>query len=189
MTLVARRRAAYPARMASDRRWTRALADHREAAEAFAARVALVGAARWPVPRAPGKWSAAEESLHVRQVYDVLLATLAGGPGLRSRVPEWRATLYRRLFFPVFRRLGRLPRGIRAPREVKPASDEAVQATPAERAAELRAGARAFEAVLLAARDAGRPVALRHPYFGRLDALTALRFVALHTRHHLRNLP
>lgn len=175
--------------MSLARRWARALAEHREAAEAFATHVATVADARWPVPRAPGKWSAAEESLHVRQVYDVMLATLSGGPGLRPRVPEWRAALYRRLLFPVLHRLGRLPRGIRAPREVKPAAAEAVEATPAQRAAELRAGARAFEAALLAARDAGRPIALRHPYFGRLDGPTALRFVAVHTRHHRRNLP
>ena len=169
--------------------WPGALADHRASAHAFAARVEGVPVSEWRLPRGAGKWSPAEESLHVRQVYDVLIDALHGGPGLRSRVPEWKAELIQLLALPLFLAAGRLPRGVRAPRAVAPDPVEACAAGPAERADELRRRAMEFEDALVAADGEGRTIALRHPYFGRLNGVKALRFVALHTRHHLRQFP
>ena len=45
----------------------------------------------------------------MRQVYDVLIDALHGGPGLRSRVPEWKAELIQLLALPLFLAAGRLP--------------------------------------------------------------------------------
>ncbi len=170
-------------------RWHRAAGDHRAAAREFAARIEAVPSEQWLAPAAPGKWSPAEEALHIQNVYDVLLATLNGGPGLRSRVSERRALFIQRVMFPLFLAVGRLPRGFRAPREVSPNLVEAGRLTPKNRSAEIRRLATEFEEALAAAEAAGRTIALRHPYFGLLNGVLSLRFVALHTRHHLRNLP
>lgn len=167
----------------------RAIAEHAAATLAFADRVTRVPAQEWPVPRAPGKWSPAEEALHVQQVYEVLLDALAGGAGLRARATGLRGWVIRHFAYPLFLRLGRLPRNVRAPREVKPNPDDAIRATPAERAAEIRVKSRAMEAALSAATEQGRVVALQHPYFGLLDDVETRRFIALHTRHHMRNFP
>ncbi|HEX9484731.1 MAG TPA: DinB family protein [Gemmatimonadaceae bacterium] len=173
----------------SSRRWQRAAADHRAAASEFAACIETVPDELWRAPIALGKWSPAEEALHIQNVYAVLLATLKGGPGLRSRVSERRALFIQRVMFPLFLAVGRLPRGFRAPREVSPNLVEAGRLPRANRAGEIRRLATEFEEALAAAEASGRTIALRHPYFGLLNGVLSLRFVALHTRHHLRNLP
>lgn len=167
----------------------RAIAEHDAVTTAFADRVARVPAQDWPVPRAPGKWSPAEEALHVEQVYVVLLDALAGGAGLRSRVSGVRAWIIRHFAYPLFLRLGRLPSNVRAPHEVKPNAEDAIRATPAHRAEQIRRRAGEMEAVLVAARAGGGEVALRHPYFGLLDDVQTRRFISLHTKHHMRNFP
>lgn len=167
----------------------RAIAEHRQAASDFADRVSRVPAQDWPVPRAPGKWSPAEEALHVQQVYHVLIDALAGGAGLRPRVTGLRAWVIRHFAYPLFLRFGRLPRNVRAPREVKPEPEVAIRATPAQRAAQIRIKADEMETALTTAVGEGRTVALRHPYFGLLDDVESRRFIALHAKHHMRNFP
>lgn len=169
-------------------RLDRAVADHRAAASKFAARVERVSPAQWAVPRLPGKWSLAEEALHIRVAYDVLLDALNGGPGLRPRVSSVWSAILRNVFLPLCILAQRLPSGIRAPREVKPDST-AANVAPADRAVEIRQRAASFEAVLAETAAAGRTVALRHPYFGLLGHAQGLRFIALHTRHHMRHFP
>src|SRR5258708_32470227 len=173
----------------SSRGWQRAAADHRAAASEFAACIETVPDELWRAPIALGKWSPEETALHIQNGYDVLLATLNGGPGLRSRVSERRALFIQRVMFPLFLAVGRLPRGFRAPREVSPNLVEAGRLTPKNRSAEIRRLATEFEEALAAAEAAGRTIALRHPYFGLLNGALSLRFVPLPTPHHLRNLP
>ncbi len=168
--------------------WNEALAEHRTVIADFAACVRAIPADRWLAVPVEGKWSPAEEALHVRQVYEVTLATLAGGPGLRSRVPEWQATLLRNTFLPLCLAVGRLPRGIRAPREVKPDLAMASEPTPASLAAEVVERASRLERIMDAAAARGESTLMRHPYFGMIGGAQAVRFLSLHTRHHLRHL-
>lgn len=168
--------------------WKHALDEHRRTIADFAACVRGIPPDRWLLVPVEGKWSPAEEALHVRQVYEVTLATLAGGPGLRSRVPEWQATLLRNTFLPLCLAAGRLPRGIRAPREVKPDLAAALGATPESLAAEVVDRATRFERIVDAAAERGESPLMRHPYFGMLGGAQAVRFLSLHTRHHLRHL-
>lgn len=174
--------------MTHSTQWTKALAEHRTAIADFAEFVRGIPADRWRRESADGKWSPAEEALHIRQVYEVTLATLAGGPGLRSRVPEWQATLLRYTFLPLCLALGRLPRGIRAPREVKPDLAVVPGATPASIAADVVERATRFERIVDAAAGRGEWPAMRHPYFGMIGGTHAVRFLSVHTRHHLRHL-
>lgn len=174
--------------MGQTTQWKQALAEHRATIAEFSECVRAIPPGRWLTPPLEGKWSPAEEALHVRQVYEVTLATLAGGPGLRSRVPEWQATLLRHTFLPLCLALDKLPRGIRAPREVKPDLSAVPDATPASIAAEVVERATIFERIVDAAAERGDAPMLRHPYFGMLGGPQAVRFLSLHTRHHLRHL-
>lgn len=174
--------------MTQTTQWKQALAEHRTTIADFAECVRGIPSGRWLQVPVEGKWSPAEEALHVRQVYEVTLATLAGGPGLRSRVPEWQATLLRNTFLPLCLALGKLPRGVRAPREVVPNLVAAPGATPESLAADVVERATAFERIVDAAAQRGESPLMRHPYFGMLGGALAVRFLSLHTRHHLRHL-
>lgn len=176
------------------RRWAAALDEHRRRVDDCASRIPLVPPARWTEPRAPGKWSFAEEALHVAQVYEVLLAEIGGAAGMRVRFPPWRVALFRHGVLPVLMALGRLPRNVRAPREVRPELTEATRATPGEAAERVRQRAAAVEEALASAlgraRGSGTTAAcVTHPFFGPLEPVEALRFLSLHTKHHSRHLP
>ncbi len=79
--------------------------------------------------------------------------------------------------------LGWLPRGVgKSPRSVLPSGASAAELRA--RLAELRSrlAGLAVQSELLADR---RPI-LPHPYFGGLDPAQTLRFLAVHTHHHLK---
>lgn len=178
----------------ADSRWPATLAEHRRAVHDCASRIALVPSDRWTRPRVPGKWSFAEEALHVAQVYEVLLAELAGGPGMRVRFPPWRVALFRHGVLPMLVALGRLPTNIRAPREVRPDLAEATLATPDMAADRVGQRAAAVEEALAGAlermrRDPRHRTYVTHPFFGQLEPVAALQFLSLHTKHHSRHLP
>jgi len=80
--------------------------------------------------------------------------------------------------------IGWLPRGVgKSPKAVLPAEAPGA-AELGERLTRLRGDYRdlRFRTALLASRRR----LLRHPYFGALDCAQSLRFVAVHTRHHLK---
>lgn len=80
--------------------------------------------------------------------------------------------------------LGWFPRGVaRSPKTALPGEAPAA-AELGERLGRLRGDYRdlRFRTGLLASRRR----LLRHPYFGALDCAQSLRFVAVHTRHHLK---
>lgn len=79
--------------------------------------------------------------------------------------------------------LGWIPRGVgKSPKGVLPATE--IPDDLAERAARLR---RAFcETPLSAALLADPKPVFPHPYFGGLTALQGLRFLGIHTAHHLK---
>ncbi len=166
--------------------WTAALAGHHAAVAEFIAAARAVPVEHWHAPRAVGKWSPAEETVHVTLAYRVLANELEGGPSMVVRGQWWQRTLLRLMVLPRILRSGKLPSGARAPRELRPppATDDA--ATLLIRFDEAAAS---FTGALAAVRtlDPGRR--LVHPYFGPLPLAHVLRFATLHTRHHLAFLP
>lgn len=159
------------------------LQDHDSTAQRFAARVRGISPDLWHVPPAPGRWSPAEEALHVALTYELGLAMLTGGAVMRPRVSPARALLLRWLVLPVMLRTHWFPRA-KAPAEVRP-GNEARDLSPAAVADRIERGAAALGIATRAA-DPGRR--LIHAYFGSLTPLVALRLLCAHTRHHDRAL-
>jgi hypothetical protein len=134
---------------------------------------------------AAGKWSPGQIAEHLVLSYAAMRRELAGGVGLRLRTRFWRRLLIRWRFLPVVLKEKRLPKGAPAVREIRPPDEPRAQSVVT---ADLREQAARFEQELGRARDAGGG-RVTHPFFGRLSAAEALRFVAVHAAHHRRQLP
>lgn len=159
------------------------LAEHRDAVADFTRFVESLPDGAWARPRAPGKWSPAEEVTHVAMVYEALTRELEDGTAMRRKGNAVQRVLFRLLAKPYVLGRGRIPRAVRAPSEVRPV---AVHGTRTEVMGQLREAILSFEATLNhAARERPR-VTVTHPFFGQLTLSEAARFVAIHTRHHLQ---
>lgn len=165
--------------------WRRTAREHDAAVAAFIDVVNAIPESAWSRPSMPGKWSPAEEVLHVALSYDVALRGARSGEGMRPRVSPLRARLLRWLVLPLILETGWFPRA-KAPVEVRPpkADDEgAVDLTRAALLERVAERARSVREELPACRPALR---FRHAYFGDLAPRQAMRMLAAHTRHHTR---
>jgi hypothetical protein len=150
--------------------------------DAAARRVAPVD---WRSPVGVSKWSPAEITEHLNLTYDVLLAQLRGGEGLRVRT----GPVVRRAMATIALRMillsRRIPTGARAPSEIRPeyiADSRAEALTRFERLA--------GDLDRQVAERYGDPSArLTHHLFGELDLVRGVDFVAIHLDHHRRQLP
>lgn len=173
--------------MSADRRWRAALAEHQRELDAFLDVVRGVDATAWAEPRAQNKWSPAAVVLHVCRAYELGRDAAKGkGVGMKLLVTPRRATLLRSALLPVIVSVKRFPRGVPAPREVRPDVDEASRLTRDVGLDRLRAtagdAARALYNAALAHPDRRVP----HAYFGPLQPRLALRLLSAHTHHHAR---
>jgi uncharacterized damage-inducible protein DinB len=155
-------------------------ADHRSEVHAAAEAFAAVPADAWERPLGEGKWSPAETALHLILAYERLASELGGGPSVRFLAPWWQRAAFRRLF------LGRILRGDFYPKKVKGPPEARPEPPFPDRAEALRRLRGAGDAFERAVRDgyAKGDGCVTHPYLGRLEPADALRFFALHTRHH-----
>lgn len=161
-----------------------AAADHRTEVAAAADAFAAVPPEAWESPLGEGKWSPAEIAQHLIVAFEKLTNELRGGPSVRFLVPWWRRVAFRRLF------LGRILRGEWYPKKVKgpPEARPTPPFPPRDDAAgRLRQAADAFERAIREGHAKGGCF-VTHPYFGRLQGPQALRFFALHTKHHRQQL-
>jgi hypothetical protein len=120
-------------------------------------------------------WSVGEQVDHMLKVLDAALARLEGGA---DPVPGGINLVGR-----ICLGLGRLPRGVGK----SPARLRAEQRQATELAATLSVVRE--RCARLGGRDElwrDRRALVRHPYFGALDARRTLRFLTVHTDHHLR---
>jgi hypothetical protein len=180
-----------------------ALLDENSAAvRDFVQRAAAVPEAQWQRPRAPGKWTPAQEVEHVALSYELFAVELRGGCGMRVVTSRTRQLLLRGLALPYILRTGRFPGQPRAPRETRPTGTErpagsgaigtaapAAQPGRAELLERLSAAVVSLEAALGPTDAAAANRRLTHAYFGPIPLKSALRLAAVHTRHHARNLP
>ena len=140
--------------------------------------------AAWTRPRADGKWCPGEVVEHLLLSYDALLRELGGGEGMRLRASWWRRLVIRVRYLPMVLDGGRLPEGAPAVREIRPAAPARTR-DAGTRA--LRERALRFDSEIALAFERGSP-RLTHPFFGRLRAPQALRFVAVHLEHHRKQI-
>lgn len=159
------------------------LTEHRESVSHFVRFVESLPDDAWTRPRAPGKWSPAEEVTHVAMVYDALVRELEEGTAMRRKGNAVQRVLFRLIAKPYVLGRGRIPRAVRAPSEVRPVT---VRGTRVEVMGQLRDAILAFEATLSRASRERPRATVTHPFFGELTLAEAARFVAIHTRHHLQ---
>ncbi len=169
-------------RAPSSARWKRLQQEHLATVERFVAQARSLSSTRWSAEPSPGKWSPAQVTEHVALTYQALLQELSAGQAMRVRTTGWHRILLRALLLPRILRTGRIPSGSVAPRELRPGTAALDQAALLE---QLRSSAWRLDAELAAHAFAH----LTHPYFGRLRSAEVLRFCAIHTAHHAKQLP
>lgn len=156
-------------------------ANHR-AVDDFLATVQGVDPEAWQRSSAPGKWSPAEVTEHVALVYERTRGLLhSPSPG---GVPRLLRPIIRYLYVRPILRTGRFPANGKAPGAFRPSASPA---KTEDLCARLRATADEFEADVERLASQGE-VAVDHPIFGRVKLADSLRFLALHTAHHRRQL-
>jgi hypothetical protein len=159
------------------------MADNRAAVADFIATARSLDAEKWTTPRAEGAWSPGQVVQHVAIVYeysrDIVLGTPPGGS-----MPRFLRPLLRRMVVDPTLKAGRFTRKGRAPAMFKPSG-----ATPAalEAIGRLDAALAGFEAAIRSGHPEGRHY-VTHPFFGRIPTTDYVRFQAIHTRHHRRQL-
>ena len=158
--------------------------EHDDVLASYVQRLRELPAARWTQPRGDGKWSPAQEALHVVMAYEAGVAACTGGAGMVLVTSPAVAWLSRTFLLPLILWLRTFPRNAPAPREVRPSADVAAAISREEMVARL--GATADRALReLREADVRRPrVRVMHAYFGPLSPLTAFRLLIAHTRHH-----
>jgi len=158
--------------------------EHRQAVATCAAAIRSVSAADWERPPAEKKWTPAQIAEHLAIAYDPVLSEIDGRGGFRPRFPGWQRRILRWIFLkPVL--AGRYPKGVRAPREVRPTT---TSPSPEEGARRLSERAEIFLDRFAQAHGRGE-ARVTHPYMGRLKGVVAVRFLTSHVRHHQSQLP
>ncbi len=163
-----------------DTRWDAAVEEHHESLAAYLEAAGKLTEEAWTRPWSPGKWTPAEITEHLALLYEALLRELRTGEGIRIRVHGWRQKMLRTIVLPHILFHRSIPLRVRGPREVCPGAPRAPREALLHVLREL--GERC-EAELDRARLAGAGH-LTHPFFGRLEPVKAMRFIAAHMDHH-----
>lgn len=175
-----------PARVSprSHARWEAAADEHQVALAAYLDSAAALQESAWSLPWRPGKWTPAQVTEHLARAYEALLRELREGRAMEVKLAGWRRTLSRWIILPhiLFHRT--IPLRAPAPRELRPGEPRADRDTALRQLREL--GER-FTAELGAAREQGC-AGLTHPYFGQVEPIKVLRFVAIHIDHHRKQI-
>lgn len=162
------------------------LADHRAAVCEFTEKAGALSAEGWLAPRAEGKWTPAQETRHLILAYEALLRDIVEGKPMRLRGTPWKRRLWRVIGLAHVRWRKRLPTGVMAVREVRPAWESA----PSDELLPLlRQRASEFEAAVARMLDEDPSRTFTHPLLGPLSMTHSLEFCAVHVRHHARFLP
>ena len=164
----------------------RMLREHNEAVADFIARAKLVPDDRWLVPRAEGKWTPAEETRHIILSYEAMAADLRGERTMAPRLRGLRRLIARGIGLGSILWLRRIPRAVRAPREVRPPEE---RGTRGELLLELGRAVAEFERVFGERWNDQPGKTLAHPFFGAVSLRQSLTIAVVHTRHHAAFLP
>jgi hypothetical protein len=157
-----------------------ALAANRDAVDQLI-RVGEQSGAAWSTPRAPGKWSPSQIVEHVARGLEEA-ANIADGRPSKVSVPPAVIRVLGRFFFKRVLRKGAFPNGSKAHNAVNPASGPA---TPAEGRIRLETAHQKFDEVCRRIAADGQPM---RTWFGPVPAQDFVRFIEIHTRHHIKQM-
>ena len=139
-------------------------------------------AATWTTPRAPGKWSPSQVVEHVAGGLDEAANAVSGAPSSIPMPPAF-LRLVGRLFFYRILKKGTFPKGFKANKALDPTSGPA---TPAEARVRLEGAFARFDQECRRRFASGPNVSTG---FGTVSVEDFVRFNALHTRHHCKQMP
>jgi hypothetical protein len=140
-------------------------------------------AATWTTPRAPGKWSPSQVVEHVAGGLDEGANVVSGAPSI-PMPPAFLRPLLRLFFFNRILKKGVFPKGFKAHKAMNPTSGPA---SPAEARVRLEGALARFDQECLKRVASGRHVVSTG--FGTVSVEDFVRFSALHTRHHCKQMP
>jgi DinB superfamily len=141
-------------------------------------------AATWTTPRAPGKWSPSQVVEHVTRGFEEAANGVSGAPSSIKMPPAFLRPLLRLLFFNRILKKGVFPTGFKAHKAMNPASGPA---TPAEARVRLEGALARFDQECRRRVASGQHVVSTS--FGTVSVEDFVRFNAMHTRHHCKQMP
>ena len=139
-------------------------------------------AATWTTPRAPGKWSPSQVVEHVARGLEEGANVVSGAPSIP--MPPAFLRLVARLFFYRILKKDAFPKGFKAYKTLNPASGPA---TPAEARVRLEGALAKFDQECRKRVASGQHVVSTG--FGTVSVEDFVRYSALHTRHHCKQMP
>jgi hypothetical protein len=154
-----------------------ALASCRDATERLIKSGEATGT-RWTTPPAPGKWSPSQIVEHVARSLEESAEVAAGRPSKFPKLPAIVRPIIRTMLFKRVLKKEAFPKA-KTNKAMNPLGGPA---TPIEGRARLQAAQTLFDAACREL-DATSGV-LRTPMFGTVAVADYVRFMALHTRHH-----
>jgi hypothetical protein len=158
------------------------LAANREAiADLIAAAESAAGV--WTVARAPGKWTPSQVVEHVARTLDESANVVSGVPAKFPNLPFFLRPVVRGFLFKRVLRNGTFPKA-RTNRAMNPASGPA---TPQDARVRLEGALARFDKECRACAKSGGVVA--SAIFGKVPVADYAQFIAIHTRHHRKQMP
>ena len=139
-------------------------------------------AATWTTPRVPGKWSPSQVVEHVARGLEEAVNVVSGAPSLPMPPAFLRPLL--RLYFNRILKKGVFPKGFKAHKAMNPTSGPT---TPAEARVRVEGALARFDQECRRRADSGQNVVSTG--FGTVSVEDFVRFSALHTRHHCKQMP
>jgi len=159
---------------------------HRAAVDDFTSRARALDDETWFTPRAAGKWTPAQEARHLVLTYRAFIDDLRGERRLALKGTWWHRRIWRLFGLSVIKYAGRIPRAVRAPREVRPQAEN----TPRDALLlELASEVDSFERMFARVWSETPAHTVTHPFFGALSLEDSITVATVHTRHHARFLP
>jgi hypothetical protein len=138
-------------------------------------------AATWTTPRAPGKWSPSQVVEHVARGLEEGANIVSGAP-LIPMPPAFLRPLARLLFNRTLRK-GAFPKGFKAHKALDPLAGPS---TPAEARVRLEGAFARFDQECRRRAASGQHLVSA---FGMVSVEDFVRFNAIHTRHHCKQMP
>jgi hypothetical protein len=141
-------------------------------------------AATWTTARAPGKWSPSQVVEHVARGLEEGANVVSGAPSPSIPMPPAFLRPLLRLYFNRILKKGVFPKGWKAAKAVNPTSGPA---TPAQARVRLEGALARFDQECRRRVASGQHVVSTG--FGTVSVEDLVRFSALHTRHHCKQMP